>query len=358
MVDRRLLRETRGVRGTLGLTFLCVVLAGALALLQAWFLSLVIARVFIGRQMLAAVTDALVALLAIVVLRALVALAGEVAAGYTAARVKADLRSALVDRLLALGPAYARSGRTGELTAAAAEGIEALDAYFGQYLPQAFGAATVPLLLILVVFGIDPISAAILLVTAPLIPALMVLIGWAADALTRRQYDLLGRLNAYVLDVLQGLATLKILGRSRAQVEKIRRVSDRYREATMAVLRVAFLSALALETLASIGTALVAAGVGLRLLYGQMEFQFGLFVLMLAPEVYQPLRLLGARFHARAAAVSASERIFEILDSPAQGVRPGNPPDGGSWGLQDPLCGSWSEPAGPGAGPPPDWKQD
>lgn len=316
MTDRHLLRQARAGLPALGLALACGVLTGILALLQAWYLSLIIARVFLDGQPLEGVSREVVLFVVASVLRAGVIFTGEVAAGHLAARVKADLRGALFDHLLALGPIHARGERTGELTSVAVERIEALDAYFSQYLPHLVAAVAVPLLLIAVVFGLDPISAAVLALTAPLIPVFMVLIGRAADALTRKQYDLLGRLSASFLDVLRGLATIKIFGRSQAQIAMVRDSSERYRTATMAVLRVAFVSALALETLASIGTALVAVGVGLRLLHGLLDFQTGLFVLLLAPEVYQPLRLLGARFHARAAAVSASRRIFEVLSTP------------------------------------------
>lgn len=316
MTDRHLLLQARAGLPALGLALASGVLTGILALLQAWYLSLIIARVFLEGQPLEGVSSEVVLFAVASVLRAGVIFTGEIAAGHLAARVKADLRGALFDHLLALGPIHARGERTGELTSVAVEGIEALDAYFSQYLPHLAAAVAVPLLLIAVVFGLDPISAIVLSLTAPLIPVFMVLIGRAADALTRRQYDLLGRLSASFLDVLRGLATIKIFGRSQAQIAMIRDSSERYRTATMAVLRVAFVSALALETLASIGTALVAVGVGLRLLHGLLDFQTGLFVLLLAPEVYQPLRLLGARFHARAAAVSASRRIFEVLGTP------------------------------------------
>jgi thiol reductant ABC exporter CydD subunit len=301
----------------------CGVLTGILALLQAWYVSVIVARVFLDRQPLERVSDEVGLLLIAAVARAGVIFAGEVAAGHLAARVKADLRSALFAHLLALGPVHARGERTGELASVAADGVEALDAYFSQYLPQVASAVVIPVLLIAVVFGLDPLSAVVLALTAPLIPVFMVLIGRTAEVLTRRQYDLLGRLSAVFLDVLRGLTTTKIFGRSRAQIEMIRQTSEQYRSATMAVLRVAFISALALETLASIGTALVAVGVGLRLLHGRLDFQTGLFVLLLAPEVYQPLRHLGARFHGRAAALSASRRIFAVLETPvAQRAEP------------------------------------
>ncbi|MGE5072867.1 MAG: thiol reductant ABC exporter subunit CydD, partial [Anaerolineae bacterium] len=206
--------------------------------------------------------------------------------------------------------------RTGDLTAAAAEGIEALDAYFSQYLPQLVVSTLVPVSILLLVFPLDPLSVIVLLLTAPLIPFFMYMIGRGAEAVTKRQYESLSRLSAHFLDSLQGLTTLKLFGQSKAQAANIARVSDQYRDTTLKVLQVTFLSAFALELLATISTAIIAVEVGLRLLYGQMQFQQALFLLILAPEFYLPLRMLGLRFHAGMAGTSAARRIFEILDTP------------------------------------------
>ncbi|MBI4730691.1 MAG: thiol reductant ABC exporter subunit CydD [Chloroflexi bacterium] len=209
---------------------------------------------------------------------------------------------------------FTRSERTGELTAAAIEGVEALDAYFSQYLPQLVLTALVPLSILLFVFPLDPLSGIVLLVTAPLIPVFMILIGKGAEAVTRRQFETLSRLSAHFLDSLQGLTTLKIFGQSRAYARSIAETSDRFRDVTLGVLRVTFLSALALELIATISTAVVAVEVGLRLLYGHLPFDKALFLLILAPEFYIPLRMLGLRFHAGMAGTTAAKRIYEILD--------------------------------------------
>jgi thiol reductant ABC exporter CydD subunit len=148
-----------------------------------------------------------------------------------------------------------------------------------------------------------------------LIPIFTILIGSQADALTKRQWTSLSRMSAHFLDVLQGLTTLKLLGRSREQVRTIAQISERFRHATMGVLRVAFLSALVLEMVATLSTAVVAVQIGLRLLYGHLSFEQALFVLILAPEFYLPLRLLGTRFHAGMEGVAAARRIFEVLDT-------------------------------------------
>ena len=315
-LDRRLFRETRAVRASLAVTALIGLIGGILLVIQARFLSAAVNRVFLESETLGQIAPLLAILVILVVLRAVLTWIGAAAAHHVAAHVKSDLRERLYAHLLALGPAYTRGERSGELATTATEGVEALDSYFSQYLPQLFLAAAVPLAILALVFPIDVVSGLVLLVTAPLIPIFMRLIGAVAGALTRRQYTALSRMGAHFLDVLQGLTTLKLFGRSRAQAEIIGRVSDAYRRATLDVLRVAFLSALVLEMLATISTAIIAVEIGLRLLAGVLEFEEAFFVLILAPEFYLPLRMLGARFHAGAAGVTAAQRIFEVLETP------------------------------------------
>ncbi len=319
MLNRPLLRLAKSAPAGLGLTIGFSLAGGLLTVAQAWYLSYAIDRAFLGGQGLAELGRPLGLLLVVILLRAVVVGGGEVAGARVAVQVKTDLRHALVKHLLALGPIYVQGERTGELTAAAVQGIESLEAYFSQYLPQLASAALVPLAILLFVLPLDWLSAVVLALTAPLIPLFMILIGQAAAALTRRQYTLLGRLSAHFLDTLQGLTTLKVLGQSQSQARAIAIVSDRYRLATMEVLRVAFLSALVLEIVATISTAIIAVEVGLRLLAGDLAFQPALFILVLAPEFYLPLRLLGQRFHAAASGASAAGRLFEILSQPVAG---------------------------------------
>ncbi|MCJ7700011.1 MAG: thiol reductant ABC exporter subunit CydD, partial [Anaerolineales bacterium] len=233
-----------------------------------------------------------------------------------ALKVKSSLRDKIYAHILKLGPVNIRGERTGELVNLATEGVQSLDAYFSQYLPQLVLAALVPATYLAAVFPVDVLSGLVLLFTAPLIPVFMVLIGSLTDRVTRQQWQTLSRLSAHFLDVVQGLTTLKAFGRSRDQIRMIREISERYRETTMDILRVAFLSALVLELVATISTALVAVEIGLRLLSGQMGFRHALFVLLLAPEFYYPLRMLGARFHAGVTGITAASRIFEFLDQP------------------------------------------
>ena len=315
-LDKNLLRQITTVRVLLALTVVYGLLIGVLIVLQALTLSQIIARVFLHGDTLDAVWNLMIGFLAIVTIRALLSWASDVTAFQAAARVKSDLRERVFNHLMALGPTYICGERTGELINTTVEGIEALEQYFSQYLPQLALAALLPLCILAFVLPIDLLSAIVLLLTGPLIPLFMILIGKAADALTRKQWKSLSFMSAHFLDVLQGLTALKMLGRSRDQIETIARVSDQFRTTTMGVLRVAFLSAFALEMIATISTAIVAVQVGLRLLYGQVQFEQAFFVLVLAPDFYLPLRLLGTRFHAGMSGVSAAARIFEILETP------------------------------------------
>lgn len=335
-LDRRLLQLSQSVRWFLVLTIALGFGVGLLMVAQARTLSTLIDRVFLKGATLAGVGGLLLILLIVMAARAILAWGSEVSAFQVAARVKADLRERVFDHLMALGPAYLRGERTGELTNTVVEGIEQLEAYFSQYLPQLVLAALVPLTILVFVFPLDWLSGIVLLVTAPLIPFFMILIGKAAEALTRKQYKSLSVMSAHFLDVLQGLTTLKLFGRSRDQIETIAQVSDRFRDTTLSVLRVAFLSAFALEMIATISTAIVAVEVGLRLLYGTLQFEQALFVLVLAPDFYLPLRLLGTRFHAGMAGVAAAGRIFEILET--TDGRPQTTDDGRLIA----VCGPWS----------------
>lgn len=316
MMDKRLLRETGAVRFFLALSVGLGLGTGLLAILQAGYLARVVNRVFLEGQSLSGVQPLLWPLLGVIIFRAGLTWLSEVAAHRAATQIKHALRQRLLAHLLALGPVYTGGERTGELVNVMVEGIEALDAYFARYLPQLALAALVPLAVLGFVFPLDLISALILLFTAPLIPLFMFLIGKWAESLSQRQWESLSRMSAHFLDVLQGLTTLKIFGRSKSQAEVIGRISSHFRESTLSVLRVAFLSALALEFLATISTALVAVTVGLRLVYARIPFEQAFFLLLLAPEFYLPLRLLGSHFHAGLAGVSAAGRIFEILETP------------------------------------------
>jgi ATP-binding cassette, subfamily C, bacterial CydCD len=326
-LDQHLLRLARPAALKLALAVGGGLCAALLAIFQARALSRVIARVFLAGQGLGEVRGLLGALLGLILARAVLAWLGEAAGSAAAAQVKVSLRERLLRSLVEHGPAAQRGKSTGELAATTLQGVEALDAYFAQYLPQVALAGLIPLAILVLVFPLDPLSGAILLVTGPLIPFFMALIGRTAERLTQRQWTALSRMSAYFLDTLQGLATLKTLGRSAEQAEKMTEVSERYRDTTLGVLRVTFLSALALELLGTISTAMIAVQVGLRLLYGQMGFEAAFFLLVIAPDFYQPLRTLGLRFHAAMNGMAAAKKIYAVLgEEEEQAGRDTRPP--------------------------------
>jgi ATP-binding cassette subfamily C protein CydCD len=320
-MHRRLLTLAYDARLSLAITVLSAFFASLLTIGQAWLLSNTVNAVYLDEKSLAQVWDWMRLILIIIALRGILTWLNEVSANSLATRIKTNLRESLFNHILSLGPAYCRGQRTGELSNTAVEGIEALDAYYSQYLPQLVITALVPLSILIFVFPVDLLSAIVMLVTAPLIPFFMVMIGKGAQAVTKKQFDLLNRLSAHFLDSLQGLPTLKLFGQSKAHTKNIARVNEQYRDTTLGVLRVTFLSALALELLATLSTAIIAVELGLRLLYAKMEFREAFFLLILAPEFYQPLRMLGARFHAGMAGSSAARHIFEILDTKISGQK-------------------------------------
>ncbi len=289
---------------------------GFLVIAQAWLLAQVVNAVIFQDAQLAQVIPWLWAMLGIIVLRALVVYASEQVAFNATTRIKHNLRQQLYHKIQRLGPLYLSDERSGEIATTLTDGVEALENYYARYLPAMSLAAWIPLSILAFVLPIDWKSALVFVVTAPLIPLFMVFIGRGAEKLNQQQWRKLTRLGGHFLDVIQGLSTLRLFNASRREAKVIERVSEDYRQSTMKVLRLAFLSSLALEFLATVSIALVAVTVGFRLLYGEMDFLYGFFVLLLAPEFYLPLRSLGTHYHARMEAIGASEKIVQILNQP------------------------------------------
>jgi len=316
-LDRRLLGAARRTPALLGQSLGLRLAAGAAIVAEAVLVARLVNAAFLKGAGLADLGGGFAALALVILLRAVFSgWAGE-RAGALAAAVKEDLRQRLTDHALALGPA--RMGEVGpaRLATVLSEGVDGLEPFFKGYLPALAQAAFLPLLILLIVFPLDWLSALVLLVTAPLIPMFMILIGRWAEGLTRKQWRALTLLGRYYLDALRGLATLKLFGaeaRALLRIEKLVRV---HRDATLRVLRVAFLSALVLELMATLATAIVAVEVGMRLLLGRMEFLPAFTVLLLAPEFYQPLRNLGSQFHAAEDAAAAAEAVYGLLETPA-----------------------------------------
>jgi thiol reductant ABC exporter CydD subunit len=291
-------------------------LAAVLIVARAWLLADLVEGAFARGRSLAALRAPVVLLALVVLARAGVAWAAELAASRASARAKSQLRKALLERVALIGADSSREERTGALATLATRGIDVLDGYFSLYLPQLFLAVIVPLVVLAVVVSQDWISALIIAGTLPLIPLFMALVGAATRDRMSRQVRALELLAGHFLDVVAGLPTLKVFGRAKAQVAAVREVSERYRVAAMATLRVSFLSSLILELVATLSVALIAVAIGLRLMSGSLDLRSALFVLVLAPEAYLPLRQLGANYHASAEGLAAAERAFAVLEKP------------------------------------------
>ena len=314
-LDPRLLRYARATRAFIAGSIALGCLSGLLIIAQAWLLASVIADAFAGKG-LAQLRAGFTILLVVVLARSVVAWGAELVARRSSTLAQSQLRAALLQRVVTAGPGHIGQERTGELATLATRGIDALDAYFSLYLPQLVIAAIVPVTVLVAVLASDWISAAIIAVTLPLIPVFMALVGAVTRDRTAAQLQTLQRLAGHFLDVVSGLPTLKVFGAAKRQTSIISEISDRHRVATLAALKVTFLSSLILELLATISVALVAVAVGLRLLNGDLGLRTAMFVLVLAPEAYAPLRALGANFHASAEGISAADQVLAVLETP------------------------------------------
>jgi thiol reductant ABC exporter CydD subunit len=325
--DRRLLRYARPAWAYLaGLVVVTIGVAG-LVIVQAQLLATAIAGAFRGGAYLPGLEGTIVLLAAVIAGRAALAWAIEALSYRASAGVKSQLRRDLLRRSVELGPRWLATRRAGELTTLTTVGVDALDAYFARYLPQVVLAVVIPLAVVARLLAADPLSAAIIIVTLPLIPLFMALVGATTADRTRRRWRELARLSHHFLDVVAGLPTLRTFGRAKAQAKTVGEVTDAYRRATLGTLRLAFLSALVLELLATFSVALVAVAIGLRLEGGHLGLRTGLLVLVLAPEAYLPLRQLAVHYHASADGLAAAEEVFDVLETPpdAAGARAARP---------------------------------
>ena len=315
-VDPRLLTYARSTRGFLVVAVVIGTLTAALVIWQARLLSGVIVDVTADSAAWTDVWIAVVLIVGVFALRALLAWGAEAAAVRSSARAKRELREAAISHAVALGPLGPAGRDPGAVASLVTRGIDALDSYFARYLPQLVLAVIVPVAVLATVIGQDLLSALIIAVTLPLIPIFMILIGLYTKRRVDRQWRTLSLLSGHFLDLISGLPTLKIFGRAKTQAAAIEAIGDRYRSTTMSVLKITFLSSLALELLASLSVALVAVSVGLRLAEQQIAYSVALFVLVLAPEAYLPLRLVGQHFHAAAEGLGAADRMFAIIETP------------------------------------------
>jgi len=292
------------------------VVNGFLLIAQAWCLARIISGAVFDGRALSDFTPYFAVLLALFAARFVMSYLSSRLSYLGAFAVKNSLRAAMYQRLKELGPLGISRRGSGSALTTLMDGIEALEGYYARFIPAAALMVFVPLSILVFIFPADWISGLIMVLTAPMIPLFMVLIGNRARKLSQKQWNRLGRMSNHFLDALQGLTTLKLFNAARREGDLIARVSDEYRRDTMGVLRVAFLSSVTLEFFSTVSIALVAVVIGFRLLWGNMEFEHGLFVLLLAPEFYLPLRNMGGAYHARMEALGALGKITDVMEAP------------------------------------------
>jgi ATP-binding cassette, subfamily C, bacterial CydD len=322
-LDSRLVARTTSARPVLVADLILGTGSAIAVLVQASLLAVIVARAFDGASVAALRLDFALLALAFMI-RGAFTWGMEVAGRRAAWSVLSELRLALVEKRLRAQPVPGDGTRGAEVAAVSVQGIEGLEGYFARYLPQAVLASVVPFLVIAWVAVVDIESALIMLLTLPLVPVFMWLIGRFTEQRTRERWQALRQLSIHFLDVVRGLPTLRAFGRAHDEVATIAAVSERYRRTTMETLRVSFLSGSVLELAATLGVALVAVTAGVRLVDGGLTLRAGLTVLVLAPELYLPFRRLGAEFHASADGLAVAERMIALLDAPATAPRGGS----------------------------------
>jgi ATP-binding cassette, subfamily C, bacterial CydD len=315
-LDPRLVRRSRSSRAFLAAGSGLALVQTASIIAFAWALATLVTGLIDGMGISRA-WPMLVVLVVAASVRALAAWAWDLVGSSGALRVKAELRTELLTAL-ETRPTGVPGFPTARVATLLGAGLDALDAYFGTYLPQLVLTVIATPVLIATVWIADPLSGLVLVIVLPLIPVFMALIGMATEAVQRRQWQSLASLSRGFFEVVGGLSTLVAFGRAERQVARIRAVTDDYRAHTMKVLRITFLSGFTLEFAASLSVALVAVSIGLRLVGGDMTLVAGLFVLVLAPEVFLPLRNVGAAFHSSAAGLTASSDAFDLLAAAQQ----------------------------------------
>lgn len=310
------LYSVAAVRRFFLLTIVLSVVSSGVLIAQMFLLSKIVQAIFLMHAHLTQVMLLLLYFLGAILARAILIWSREITTQQAAVQVKTALRERLFAHLLQLGPIFSRSEHAGELTTMLNEGIERLDAYVSRYIPQIVLSIVIPLLIVSIVFPLDWISALLLLTTGPIIPLLMMLVGSYAQKYIQQQWESLGRMGAYLLDAMQGLTTLKLFGRSKAEQAHIVRISERFRTKTMQVLRYAFLSGAVLEFLTAMAIGVVAVVLGVRLIDHTITFEAAFLILLLTPEFYRPLQELGIQHHAGMEGKAAAQRITALLETP------------------------------------------
>jgi ATP-binding cassette subfamily C protein CydD len=317
-LDPRLLRHSASARAMLAVGAVVGVVQTLALVAFCWSLTQLVVRA-IGGADAPALAPVLALAVGSAVVRGAAAWLLDVVGARGAARVTAELRRRALRAVADLGPAWTAGRSRGRLATIVGPGLDALDPYFARYVPQLILMALATPIVVTVLFAADPLTGVTVLATLPVIPVFMVLVGWATQEVQRRQWSRLTELASGFLDVVDGLSTLLVFGRARRQTARIRRVTEEHRVETMRVLRISFLSGFVLELAASLSVALVAVSVGVRLIGGQLDLEVGLFVLLLAPEAFLPIRQVGVQFHAAAEGVAAADDVLGILEEERAG---------------------------------------
>jgi thiol reductant ABC exporter CydD subunit len=334
--DPRLARDLKPVRGTIIFTTILHFVAALLVVTQSVVAAHVITNAFIWQWNLDRALPLLLLAAGAWSLRVILVSFNDAVARNYGLRAVSDVRQKTVAKLLKT-PAHRLPLSAGKISTLLTRGIEGIEIYIARYLPQLVISAIVPASMVAVVFFLDPIAAVILVITLPLIPLFMVLVGWFTNDQVEKHWQRVLAVSGTLADLLNGLPELKVFGRAKAQANKIKELGETQKDATMKVLRLSFLSAMVLEFLATISVALIAVSIGLRLVYGEMELWRGLAALVIAPEVYAPLRMLGVHFHAATDGLEAWNRIKQLLDVESAEVGTKVIP------VESPITIEWSE---------------
>ena len=314
-LDPRLMRYARSARRYIITTAATGAVTAMLVVAQAFLIARAIAPVITSGGSLDGALALIGGIAAVVVSRALVVLTQEALAHRAATRTIIELRRRVLVHAAALGPRW-QASHGADTATLLTRGLDDLEPYFVRYLPQLLLAATVTPATGLVMLTQDWASTVAVAIAIPLIPIFMILIGRLTQAHSEARLEAMERLGSQVLDLIAGLPTLKALGREAGPAKRVRALGDAYNATTMSTLRVAFLSGAVLEFITTLSVAIIAVEVGFRLLYGDLDLATGLLVIMIAPEVFNPLRQVGFQFHASANGVAAANAVFEILDTP------------------------------------------
>ena len=312
MLNKRLLKESKFKRFYIIAAILTSLFNSLFIIISAYFLAAIVSGVFLKAKSVEEIKNYLILFILNAVFKTIINFISEIYIKNSAEDIKENFRKKLFELIISSNPYKVKNEKLGEIINILTEGTEMIGQYYTEYIPQFFSAFIIPLFICLGVVSVDKLSALIMIITYPIIPLFMILIGYKSKEANEKQWKKLNVLSSHFIDMLQGLSTLKLFGISKKQEVKIFEISENHRKATMEVLKISFLSALVLELFATISTALVAVNLGLRLVYNQITFFDAFFILVLAPDFYLPVRQLGLKFHASLNGIVAIEKIEKL----------------------------------------------